>query len=771
MVTAPTGSGKSTQVPRWCLDASDRQVVVVEPRRVACKTLAARVAHLEGCELGTRIGYAVRDDSMLAADTRLVFMTPGIALRRLSEIVKHSDLVVVDELHERGLDIDLIVALLHQRLTRGRLVVMSATLDAERVATYLGGEHVCAEGRAFPVDIEHVPGDVLLPNIKHLDRRIAAALERATEVPGDILVFLPGKGEIAEQQSRLHGVDAEVIALHGGLSLEAQSHAFAPADRRKIILATNVAETSVTVPGIGVVIDSGLVRRTRYHRGRGFLTLLPVAADSADQRAGRAGRTGPGVCFRLWGEAAKLSPSTPPEIHRESLLSLVLAAAACEARVEHLSFLDEPPDYAVDAALKEARALGALDEEGAITEAGRDLFGLPLDAPLGRLLVEARARGTLEDAIDLVSVLAVGRPLFSGAPSPLDEEGLRASGCDVTAAIRAVREGRPKRDDLHGFTLAEAKRHRRRLRDVFGVRGPGRGALDREALVMTALTADPRCAHVPRERRGRVTWSNGGTEIELGRESAANVAERRDALVVLETRAIGTGPRKTRIIATCAAPAELSWLVAAGLGRERVARVKRTRESIVCVVERVFARKVIHRRETVPEGALARAALAKLILDGELFPGVLDQINPRLDDLRLAARLVDLGLVQDAAKAPPPTPDWIAARLEALGVETVTDVELLSPADVVPDALPHELATVLAHELPRTVSTADARYAVEIDLAAEEVTLRYKDGKRGVEPNRSTLPSFLGLAVRVDTGRGLVSLGRGGVRRTRRGDR
>ncbi|MCA9621026.1 MAG: hypothetical protein KC731_18515, partial [Myxococcales bacterium] len=529
-------------------------------------------------------------------------------------------------------------------------------------------------------------------------------------------------------------------------------------------LATNVAETSVTVPGVGVVIDSGLVRRTRYHRGRGFLTLMAVAEDSAAQRAGRAGRTMPGTCLRLWQEAGRLETSTPPEIHRESLLPLVLGAAACGASVDTLAFLDPPADYAVAAAREEALALGALDASGTMTATGRDLFGLPLDPPLGRLLLEAKRRGTLPDAIDLVAALATGRPLFErslGAPSD-DPRDLRYACCDATALVLAVRRGRPGEDRLIAATLKEARSIARRLRRVMGLAGdPDRERpVDREALCRTALAADPRSAHVARERRRHVAWSNGGTEIELARESAAQHAERVEALVVFETRALAKSAMKTSILATCASPAPLPWFAAEGLGRERVARAKRQGDAYVVEVERVFARKVVATRRVVPEGPLARQAVAQLVMAGDLFGGILPSLRQRLDTQNLAARLATRGLVEGVDLPELDLAAWLEQQLAELGLEQMDDLALLTAEDLLPPELPWAVAQVLEREFPKEVRTREARYAVEIDVAQGEVTLRYLEGSRGQVPRKSALPAFVGFKVKVDTGRGMALVDR-----------
>ncbi|MFT7519624.1 MAG: ATP-dependent helicase HrpB, partial [Kiritimatiellia bacterium] len=405
VVTAPTGSGKSTEVPRWCQHFG--RVLVVEPRRMACRGLGQRVAQLEKTNLGEGVGYVVRDDRRATDRTRIVFATPGVVLRWLqNDGLAHFDVVLLDEFHERSLELDLLLALLMPLTNRLHLGALSATLEADRLATHLGGVHIHGEGRTFPVDIHYLAGSTVLPDARGLESRLQGALAMCSDADGDILVFLPGKGEIRRMAQHLGDRHGQIVQLHGGLTLKEQARVFVPSPDRRVILSTNVAETSVTLPSIGVVIDSGLVRRTRYHQGRASLTLTSIAADSADQRAGRAGRVKAGKCFRLWAERAPLAPRTPPEIHRESLVPLVLAASACGASVHELPFLDAPRPYAVIDAEQVLHDLGATDQSG-LTERGRRLFQLPLDAPLGRLLVQAEHDGTLGPIIDLVATLQV----------------------------------------------------------------------------------------------------------------------------------------------------------------------------------------------------------------------------------------------------------------------------------------------------------------------------------------------------------------------------
>jgi len=500
VLSAPTGSGKSTEVPRWC----PGPVLVVEPRRLACRSLATRVAELEGTRLGDGVGYVVRDEHVASDATRIVFATPGMVLRNRS-LLGRARTVILDEFHERSLETDLLLALLLRDRKSG-LVVMSATLEGERVAKHVDGVHLKAEGRAYPVSIRYLPGREVLPDAMDLPARVARAVVTAANDPGDILVFVPGKAEIEACADALRGPFA-LVPLHGGLPLSEQRRAFEPGRNgaRKVILATNVAETSLTIPGIGVVIDAGLVRQTRYQDGRGYLALTAIADDSAMQRAGRAGRTAPGVCYRLWNSAARLNPTTLPEIHRESLVPLVLTAAAWGERVEALPLLDPPKPYALEAARADLQAWGALQGDAALSACGQGLFELPIDPAHARLLVEARREGCLDDMIDLVAVLSVGRPLFVEGPSDLGlEEDLRLSGCDASAAIRALRAARPSDHNVSSFVVREARAARARLRHTLGLPEHvfEEQTIARDALIRAAITADPRLAHIAR-RRGK----------------------------------------------------------------------------------------------------------------------------------------------------------------------------------------------------------------------------------------------------------------------------
>jgi ATP-dependent helicase HrpB len=757
VLTSPTGSGKSTEVPRWC----EGKVLVVEPRRLACRSLAARVAELEGSRLGEAVGYVVRDEHVASERTRIVFATPGMVLRNRS-LLEGVGSVILDEFHERSLEIDLLLALLLAERRSG-LVILSATLEGERVSRHVGGVHLHAPGRVFPVEVRYLPGQGSLPDAADLTARVAAAVSTAAGDAGDILVFLPGKAEIEDCAQALRGTFS-VIPLHGGLTLQEQQRAFERTPRRKVILATNVAETSLTVPGVGVVIDSGLVRQTLYHDGRASLTLTPIAEDSAAQRTGRAGRTAPGVCYRLWRAAAALQPTTLPEVHRGSLVPLVLTAAAWGQRVESLPLLDAPKPYALEAARVELRAWGALSGDGELSACGQDLFALPIDARHARLLVEARRHGCLDDMIDLVAVLSVGRPLFGAAPGAASQLGivddLRLAGCDASAAIRALRAQRPAEHGVAAGVVQEARSARARLRRAEGLpelaaaSSPER-PVERDALVRAALAADPRLAHVARVRGRDVYFGNGGTELSLARESAAHNVREIEAILALDTRAFGTG-RNARVLVTCAMPVPLAVLARAGLGSERSVAVRVESRRIVSTLERVYANRVLSTREAVPEGELAQSALLELLVRGSVFRDAVALTRQRLVQAALAAWLAARAEPGVAAAPAPALEDWLLARVVSLGVQSGEDLSLLSERDFLAPEVPYELRRTIEDDYPLVVSAGDATYRAEYDLSRNQVTLQQTKGSRGAAPAPGYLPRFPGLRIVVEGPRGLT---------------
>jgi ATP-dependent helicase HrpB len=383
VLVAPTGSGKTTQAPQMLLDAGlagKKKIVVLQPRRVAARTVAARVAWERRCPLGSEVGYQVRFDDQTSLGTRISYVTEGILLRRLQEDPRLSDTAIVlfDEFHERNLMSDVALALVKRLQAAERpdlkLAVMSATLEAEPVARYLAlcpdgtpAPILRTEGQSFPVEARYLPQ----PDERPVTEQAADVVEQIVNSgePGDILVFMPGMGEINGTIAALRAIGARerlaLIPLHGELPPDQQDLAFAPNPLRKVVVATNVAETSVTIPGIRHVVDSGLARVARYEAERGLSTLFiePISRASAEQRKGRAGRTGPGTCHRLWTESGQLNrpERNTPEIQRSDLAEVVLLLHSLGIRhAARFDWLDKPDPQAVERAEHLLATLGAL---------------------------------------------------------------------------------------------------------------------------------------------------------------------------------------------------------------------------------------------------------------------------------------------------------------------------------------------------------------------------------------------------------------------------
>ena len=762
VVSAPTGSGKSTCVPPT-LTALGR-VLVIEPRRVACRALAVRVAELRGCPAGTDVGWIVRDERRVGADAAITFVTPGVALR----IVQSGDIeaygaVVLDEFHERAFDTDLLLCLLQERrkqpgLRPSALVVMSATIQAERLAEHLGGVHLGGEGRTFPIEVRWRPGEVSLPSRRGLEERLVSALESCAADSGDVLVFLPGKAEIARAAQALEAASAgrwEVATLHGGMTMRDQGDVLRPRGqsdtlggarpRRRVVLTTNVAETSLTIPGVGVVIDSGLVRGMVYRAGRGYLSLLPIARDSAEQRAGRAGRLGPGVCIRLWSPSSTLAEVTIPEIHRGSLVSLTLAALACSPRGMDLPWLDRPRSFAVAAAMAELTALGCV-RDGVITEAGVRLFSLPLDVGLARVLVEGDlAPGLAEPSLLLAAALSVDRPIFrrSDRAGPRGLLDLRSGGCDAMALIEAVRGGEAHRHDLDAKALDEARAAADRFRKL-GFGDPRwAGSVPRRPLAELLLRVWPGAAHVRRDhKRGRYTWAAGGTEMELDGDSAV-VAADTEALIVLDSRAVAAQERPgSGLLITAAMPVPIQWLAAAGLGESKASRPELRDGELLVTVSQVYAGRVLATREEAPTGEDARVAIRDLVLAGRIMKaqGLRAALEERHELGMLAAQVAE-------ARPLLPLADWLLARLTELGLESGEDLALLGVDDLLPPPPPPLIAAELARRFPRSLDTGEAMYEIEYRVAERTAIFHQVRGIRKDPPSSTHLPRLPGFRL------------------------
>ncbi|TNC21443.1 ATP-dependent helicase HrpB [Amycolatopsis alkalitolerans] len=513
VLVAPPGTGKTTLVPLALAGHTEGRIVVAEPRRLAARAAASRMASLLGERVGETVGYSVRGDRKVSARTRIEVVTSGLLVRRVQgePELPGVDTVLLDECHERHLDADLLLALLLD--VRGglredlKLLATSATVASGRLATLLGDAPVItAHARTFPVELTYLPP----ARNEHAEASVARAIRAAlSEVSGDVLAFLPGAGEIARTRALLSDVEADLLPLHGRLSTAHQDAALKPGPRRRVVLATAVAESSLTVPGVRAVVDSGLARvpRVDHRRGLPGLATVRVSAAVAEQRAGRAGREAPGRAYRCWAQYEQSSlPAYPePEIKTADLTRLALELA-CWSTPDGagLSWWDPPPDGPLTAGQELLRALGALEGEH-VTERGRKMATLGLHPRLARALLDGAAEVGARSAAEVVALLDTG-----GTLTDVEAELRRLATDDrwraeVRRLSRLVSGAPEQPDPALVVALAHPERlARRRERDspVYLMAGgtaaelpPGSGLGDVEWLAVAEATRDPGRAH------------------------------------------------------------------------------------------------------------------------------------------------------------------------------------------------------------------------------------------------------------------------------------
>jgi ATP-dependent helicase HrpB len=618
VVEAPPGAGKTTRVPAALLDAGvagGREVWVLEPRKLAARLVASRVAEERGETLGETVGYQVRFEEVATARTRLRFLTEGVLTRKLlnDPTLARVGCVVLDEFHERHLQADLALAMLRrlQLATRPdlRLVVMSATLDAAPVARYLGDcTRLRSEGRRFDVEIDHLAREDARP----LAEQVASAVRRliAGGLGGDVLVFLPGAAEIRRAQGECAALAEEnellLLPLHGQLSAEAQDAAVRPAARRKIILSTNVAETSVTIEGVAAVVDSGLARVASHSPWSGLprLEVARVSRSSAAQRAGRAGRTRAGRCLRLYTaqDFAARPEHDAPEVQR-----LDLAGAALELRAAGITDLstfdwfEHPAPHALEAADALLARLGAIDVKGGVTTLGRRMLGLPLHPRLARIITEGESRGVAPRACAIAALIAERdireRQVIADPRHHARRDATKHSPSDLLellelfegAARANFAPSRLRALGLNPSAVRTVERARRQLqRSIDGARQDRKRAAARkspaacpdphaaeiagdaeEELLISILTGYP--DRVARRREGSV--AGGAREIEvllagggaavLAPESVVRQSEFLVAVDAEERRAQGRsrGRGATQTVVRVASAIEPEWLL------------------------------------------------------------------------------------------------------------------------------------------------------------------------------------------------------------------
>jgi ATP-dependent helicase HrpB len=569
VLEAPPGAGKTTRVPRALLDAgTPGEILVLEPRRIAARLAARRVADELGEAVGQTVGYSIRFEDVSSPGTRIRFVTEGVLTRILlaDRSLDRVGAVVLDEFHERHLQGDVALALLRrlQRTTRPdlRLLVMSATLATAPIARFLGDAPVLsAEGRRYEVAIEHLDRTSEL----RTEALVASSVRRlvAEGLAGDVLVFLPGGAEIRRAAEACRAVAAQhdlwVLPLHGSLTAAEQDRAIRPADRRKLILSTNVAETSVTIDGVVAVIDSGLARVASHAPWSGLPTLkvTKISRASAAQRAGRAGRTQPGRCLRLYtrGDLAARPEHDAPEITR-----LDLAATALElfsAGVRDLSAFDwfePPPAAALDAAEALLGALGAIDEAHELTPTGAAMARLPVHPRLARMIIEAARRGVGRDGCALAAIVSEREDRADGASPPRrrDERGRS----DLLKRLDELESARWP-------TIERARAQLWRAMDRTRAPAPTSPEAHEDALLIATLAGYP--DRVGRLRRPANATGRGGVEIVLASGGTAALADTSvvadAALVVAVDVEERTQGRSSKATVRLASEIEADWLL------------------------------------------------------------------------------------------------------------------------------------------------------------------------------------------------------------------
>jgi ATP-dependent helicase HrpB len=511
VLVAPPGAGKTTRVPLALLDApwlNGKKIIMLEPRRIAARASAERMARTLGERTGETVGYRVRFGSKISRATRIEVVTEGIFSRQILDDPELNGVAAVlfDEFHERSLDADLGLALARDAQTGLRedlrILVMSATLDGARVGRLLGDAPVVAsEGRAFPVETRYLGRKADAPIERQMADAIAAALRADS---GSVLAFLPGAAEIRRTQNflseRVHDASIEIVPLFGALDANVQDRAIAPAPKgqRKVVLATSIAETSLTIEGVRIVVDCGLARVPRYEPDIGLTRLETVRASRAavDQRRGRAGRTEPGVCYRLWDEpqTASLAAYTQPEILSADLSSLVLDLAQWGVRdPATLAFLDPPPAPALKEANSLLYELGALGTDGRITAEGQSLRALALPPRLARMIVDSHRLGAGEEAADIAAILT--------------ERGLGGDSVDLDHRLDQFRRDRSPRASS-ARSLAQ-----RWAQQVASTEGPAAEDISPSTGIMLALAFPDRVAR--NRGNGSFVLANGrGAAVE-----------------------------------------------------------------------------------------------------------------------------------------------------------------------------------------------------------------------------------------------------------------
>ena len=702
VLVAPPGAGKTTSVPLALLSAAPMnggRILMLEPRRLAARAAAGRMASLIGEKVGRTVGFRTRLESAVSAATRIEVVTTGLLIRRLlgDPGLDGVSTVILDEIHERSLEADLALALCldAQAMLRTdlRLLAMSATLDGARLSAIMAAPIVESAGRIHPVEIRHAARDIQSPRDlpETMARAIRAALE---EAPGDILAFLPGMGDIRRTEAALDGLDAVVLPLHGDLSPAAQDLALRPAEGRRVVLATAIAETSLTVPGVRIVIDGGFRRAPRFDPSSGLtrLTTERVSRAAADQRSGRAGREAPGLAIRLWTSALQrgLRPYDRPEILEAELSGLALDCAAWGTPPDTLAFPDAPPEGALAAGRALLTDLGALDEAGGITALGKRMSMLGAHPRLAAMMLAAEGSAQAARACDIAALLEGRDPLRSGPETP----------ADIMARLEALAD--PSAAGADRNAISGIRQASRQYRTRLGIGAEQMAAGDPAPLIAAAF---PDRLAQRRGEPGSFRLSGGG-----GARLAVT-----DPLAKAGLLAVAALEMKTSPLIRMAAPLDV-----ADFPDALAARIKETVEtSLDPATGSVLARRrkrlgalVLEESSAPPDAADAALALLAAVRSDpshlpwtqgtrnlqarlRLMHGLEPDIWPASDDQHLIASLED----------------WLGPTLH--GLTRLSDLAALDLAAVLLGRLDWSLRSRLDRELPAHLPLPGGQAAVD----------------------------------------------------------
>jgi len=705
VVVAPTGSGKSTRLPGWMANALSGKVLVIEPRRVACRSLARFLAEQKGEPIGKSIGYRVRFEDASSPQTQVLFVTPGVALRMMaSGGIEDYAAVMLDEFHERSWETDLILALLVERFANLKWLITSATIDAERLARKYDGEVMHSLGRTFPVSLHHVQSRPA-PTLDQLPDEVARVVQavlnlehssagssfspnltplessNSTNQGRDILVFLPGKGEIGACRAACLPLqrkypDLEIVSVHGGVPASELNAAFqlSRGGTRRVYLSTNVAETSVTLPGVGWVVDSGLVRMRIHRGGRAVLALVATSKASMEQRQGRAGRVLPGRCIRLFSQRYEPEPHPAPEMERMELDEVLLRAAAVGLIGEafrNAAFPGEQKEFAYERAMDRLLGVGLVDQQGALTELGQAISKLPVSIEAARILVDAapEIQGTL---CDIVALMERGDRMVLPTYGIRNEKRLEdiidnrkelLAGCrhEVDTLLRFLQDGNADNHALNKAVLKDTRKLSHLLRRLFQLPKDMGGRTSTEDLATVSrhlIKRVPEWVFVLRKRAEKKAasgkpsrntgepWGNGEEELLVDPFTPAFLADPASnpkAGIILSHTWLGA-KRGTKIngVGRLLLPCSLKMLVEEDFGELVVKEPKTPKggrgqdiskegylaqldawpqlRSITANQERTYAGRILDSSDQALTGKALRMALAQMIANRQWAP-------------------------------------------------------------------------------------------------------------------------------------------------------